>query len=175
MTAALPWIKARRGKLNPAPIRSIPVLIGGTDPGKILSLVAEHANIRHGFTTGHDLPGNRGCPGRPLRRHRLESSHHRTFSAMVENINGVRCTESSSELIDSAKGLIAVGVTLRTVGSTAQITISPPPRRCATGAIAGEIESVSSAKCRIKVPTREKTVNANSRVGIAVWCLKRRR
>ena len=46
---ALPRIEQRWAKLNPKPTRDIPVLIGGGGEKKTLKLVAQHANIWHGF------------------------------------------------------------------------------------------------------------------------------
>ncbi|CAM2999848.1 LLM class F420-dependent oxidoreductase [Saccharomonospora xinjiangensis] len=46
---ALPRIEKRFAELNPAPTRKIPVLIGGGGEKKTLRLVAQHADIWHGF------------------------------------------------------------------------------------------------------------------------------
>ena len=45
----LPRISHRLSVGNPAPLRDIPVLIGGGGEKKTLRLVAQHANIWHGF------------------------------------------------------------------------------------------------------------------------------
>src|SRR6195952_1515861 len=47
---ALPRIEARWAKLNPPPLRDIPVLIGGGGEKKTLKIVAQHADIWHSFS-----------------------------------------------------------------------------------------------------------------------------
>jgi probable F420-dependent oxidoreductase len=60
LAAALPRIEARWAKLNPAPTRKIPVLIGGGGEKKTLRIVAQHADIWHSFTEPGDMPRKLG-------------------------------------------------------------------------------------------------------------------
>lgn len=55
LEANLPTIKARFGKLNPAPLRRIPVLIGASGEKVMLRIVAQHADIWHGSGTPDEV------------------------------------------------------------------------------------------------------------------------
>ncbi|MGW9183100.1 LLM class F420-dependent oxidoreductase [Agromyces sp. NPDC055661] len=52
---ALPRVEARWAKLNPAPTRKIPVMIGGKGEQKTLKIVARHADIWHSFVSPDEL------------------------------------------------------------------------------------------------------------------------
>ncbi len=56
LAESLARIESRWEKLNPAPTRRIPVMIGGKGEQKTLRLVARHADIWHSFVTAEDLP-----------------------------------------------------------------------------------------------------------------------
>ncbi len=56
LAVGLERIEARWQKLNPAPTREIPVMIGGQGEQKTLRLVARHADIWHSFVKPDVLP-----------------------------------------------------------------------------------------------------------------------
>ena len=71
-------ITDRWTRLNPAPTRPIPVLIGGGGERKTLRLVARYATIWHAFG-GRGHPGSQGRdPGRALRGGRPRPGRDRT-------------------------------------------------------------------------------------------------
>lgn len=104
LAEALPRIEARWGRLNPAPTRRIPVLIGGGGEKKTLRLVAAHADIWHSFTAPEDLPRKLG----------VLADHGAAVGRDVSEI------EISNELRrlgeQDADALLAAGVTLFTLG-----------------------------------------------------------
>ncbi|MBN9240336.1 MAG: LLM class F420-dependent oxidoreductase [Micrococcales bacterium 70-64] len=104
LAEALPRIEARWAKLNPAPTRKIPVLIGGGGEKKTLRIVAQHADIWHSFTAPDDLPRKLGI----LREH--GEAVGRDVSE-IEISNELRSHDEAG-----ADALLEHGVTLFTLG-----------------------------------------------------------
>ena len=107
LSEALPRINARLAKLNPAPTRDIPLLIGGKGPRKTLRLVAEYGNIWHGFTTVETYPQAAAV----LAEHCAAVGRD---PDAIERSAGVNA--GNGGLIADAEGLVSLGVTLLTVG-----------------------------------------------------------
>ncbi|MCW2518641.1 MAG: hypothetical protein JWR46_1260, partial [Mycobacterium sp.] len=106
LAAAMPRITSRLGKLNPAPVRDIPILIGGQGEKKTLRLVAEYAHMWHGFTTTETYPGK----AEVLDRHCADLGRD---PSTIERSAGV---ENDSGLLANAEALVDLGVSLLTVG-----------------------------------------------------------
>ncbi len=103
---ALPRIKARWAKLNPAPVRDIPILIGGSGPRKTLRLVAEHADVWHAFGDAEALREKSAI----LTGHSADVGRD---DSTLERSIGVQ-----EEPADVAAGLAEVGATLFTISTS---------------------------------------------------------
>jgi probable F420-dependent oxidoreductase len=110
----LPVIRSRWARLNPPPTRHIPVLVGGGGERKTLRIVAEQADIWHGF----------GDADRIAHKHAVldewcarvgRDPREITRSAGVAPTPG-RFPEQVKSYSDNAQALYAVGTRLFTVG-----------------------------------------------------------
>lgn len=104
LAEALPRIEARFAKLNPAPTRKIPVLIGGGGEKKTLRMVAEHADIWHGF----------GGPDTVARKVRILDQHCADVGRDPSEIE--RSVGVNSGPDELGPELLELGVTKFTVG-----------------------------------------------------------
>ncbi|MGV0837066.1 LLM class F420-dependent oxidoreductase [Mycolicibacterium thermoresistibile] len=108
LAAALPRIKARWARLNPAPTREIPILIGGQGEKKTLRMVAEHAHIWHGFVDRDTYP----------HKAQVLAGHCAAVDRdpdTIERSSGLPVGGVDAALAE-ADALVAQGVTLMTVG-----------------------------------------------------------
>lgn len=101
---ALPRIEQRWKRLNPAPTRDIPVLVGGGGERKTLRYVARHADIWHSF----------GDPATVARKVEVLASWCRQEGRDPSDIERSVGVSGSPE--DSADALHDLGVTLFTIG-----------------------------------------------------------
>jgi probable F420-dependent oxidoreductase len=115
LAAAMPRITSRLAKLNPAPVRDIPILIGGQGEKKTLKMVAQYAHMWHGFTTAETYPAKAAV----LDAHCADIGRDPSTierSAGVEDNSGVLRGEALDALLANAQGLVDLGVSLLTVG-----------------------------------------------------------
>ncbi|MDP3209917.1 MAG: LLM class F420-dependent oxidoreductase, partial [Rhodoglobus sp.] len=104
LAEALPRIEARWAKLNPAPTRKIPVMIGGGGEKKTLRLVAKHADIWHSFTPVDDFERKLGI----LAEH---------CAAVGRDISEIELShEQQKKTLEGADALREHGVSLFTLG-----------------------------------------------------------
>ncbi|NHA68965.1 LLM class F420-dependent oxidoreductase [Phycicoccus flavus] len=110
----LPLVEERWARLNPAPTRKIPVLVGGGGERKTLRIVAQHADIWHGF----------GEPETVAHKHAVLDDWCEKVGrdpAEIERSAGVspkpgRLPEDVDDYAAGAQGLYDVGTRLFTVG-----------------------------------------------------------
>ena len=106
LAQALPRIKERWARLNPAPPRDIPVLVGGGGERKTLRVVAEHADAWHSFGDLETL----------TRKSAILDEHGaavgRDTASLVERSVGVSAApeEVAAPLVDAGVTLFTVGV-----------------------------------------------------------------
>src|SRR5579875_1988454 len=113
LASALPRIKSRLAKLNPAPTRDIPILIGGGGEKKTLRLVAEHADIWHSFATAEEYPAKSDV----LAQHCATVGREPADIERSTAVGGETGADANA-LTAEAEALVSLGVTLLTVGST---------------------------------------------------------
>ncbi|KQW07489.1 LLM class F420-dependent oxidoreductase [Leifsonia sp. Root4] len=106
LAESLPRIEQRWARLNPAPTRDIPVLIGGAGEKKTLRLVARHADIWHSFSSPATLEHKLGVLSGWCDREQRELSD---IEVSVELKN--RTLADADALHDLGATLFTVGIT----------------------------------------------------------------
>lgn len=101
---ALPRIKERFTKLNPAPTRDIPILIGGGGEKKTLRYTAEFADIWHGFGRASVISHKNAV----LDRHCMDVGRD---PAEIERSCGANVgkIEDADDLLDAGATMITLG------------------------------------------------------------------
>jgi alkanesulfonate monooxygenase SsuD/methylene tetrahydromethanopterin reductase-like flavin-dependent oxidoreductase (luciferase family) len=102
----LPRIEARWAKLNPPPLRDIPVLIGGGGEKKTLKIVAKHADIWHSFSDSETLKRKLG----------ILAEHCETVGRDINEIE--ISTELRGRSEADAAEQVELGATMFTLGRT---------------------------------------------------------
>lgn len=110
----LPLVKERWAALTPPPTRAIPVLIGGGGERKTLRIVAEHADIWHGFGDAAQMAHKHAVLDRWCERVGRDPAAIER-SAGVSPLPG-RLPEDAGDYAAGAESLYAVGTRLFTVG-----------------------------------------------------------
>jgi probable F420-dependent oxidoreductase len=108
LAAAMPRITSRLEKLNPAPVRDIPILIGGGGEKKTLRLVAEYGDIWHSFSDSAEYP----------RKAEILAAHCADVGrdpGAIERSAGVS-GKAPDALVEEAEAMAGLGVTMLTVG-----------------------------------------------------------
>ncbi|WNG87697.1 LLM class F420-dependent oxidoreductase [Mycobacterium sp. ITM-2016-00317] len=108
LAAAMPRIESRMARLNPQPVRDIPVLIGGEGEKKTLPLVARHADIWHSFADRDSYPRKAEILDR------LCADTGRD-PATIER-SAAAGGDDEAALLEDADALTALGITMLTVG-----------------------------------------------------------
>ncbi|MEJ5915771.1 LLM class F420-dependent oxidoreductase [Pseudokineococcus sp. 1T1Z-3] len=102
---ALPRVEARWARLNPAPVRDIPVMVGGSGEKKTLPLVARHADIWHGFGDADELRRKAG----------VLDGYCRDIGRDPGEIERSAGSQEGPDAVGEA--LLEAGVTLLTIGT----------------------------------------------------------
>lgn len=102
----LPLIKERLGKLNPAPVGPMPVMIGGTGEKRTLRIVAEHAELWHGF----------GDVDRYRHKAAVLAEHCAAVGRPPDDLEHVWGVSAGSDVPRSAEALAEAGVRFLTIG-----------------------------------------------------------
>jgi len=108
LAEALPRIESRFARLNPPPVRKIPVLIGGGGERKTLRMVAQHADIWHTFADGPTLEHKLGV----LRAHCADVGRDPAEIEVSTGVrgDGVKPSELGPQLRDLGASLFTVGL-----------------------------------------------------------------
>ncbi|WP_432500918.1 LLM class F420-dependent oxidoreductase [Kineococcus arenarius] len=102
----LPRITSRLGRLNPPPTRHVPVLIGGGGERKTLRIVAQHADIWHGFGDVETI----------ARKHEVLDAHCAALGRDPGEIERSAGVDVADDPADKGEALHAVGTRLFTLG-----------------------------------------------------------